>query len=247
MKPTVQILITCLADSLYPEVGERLVSLLERLGCDVRFPDGQTCCGQPARNSGCPEQAMPLARHTLDVFDATEGVIVAPFGSCVHMIRHGYPSLCSRDRELAGAAERVGARVRDFCDFIVNDLGLRDVARGPLPKTRVALQEECHMGRGLGVRDEPRILLDAIEGVERVEVGAERICCGFGGTFSLRQPEVSVAMADERLDRFAAAGVDRIVSTDVGCLMHMEGRARRRGLDIGVSHLLDLLEPDGSL
>jgi L-lactate dehydrogenase complex protein LldE len=241
----VQLFVTCLVDLAYPEVGERTVALLERLGCDVAFPAGQTCCGQPALNSGHPHAAQRVARSFVDAFAGTEGPIVAPFGSCVHMVRRGHARLVGDDPRAAAVAERV----RDLPSFIVSDLGREDVGgRYPgAPGTPVAWHDECHLLRGLGTAGAARRLLAGVEGCEVVETERPELCCGFGGTFALKVPKVSAAMADEKLDRALEAGARAIVSTDPGCLMHLEGRARRRGLDLKVHHLVDLLEPDGRL
>lgn len=245
----VQLFVTCLVDLLYPEVGERTVSLLERLGCDVEFPRGQTCCGQPAFNSGWPRQARTVADHFLNVFGATEGPIVAPFGSCVHMVRHAYRRLYADDPARRALAEAVGGRTHDVASFVVDVLGHPEVGgRYPGPDgTPVAYHHECHLLRGLGTRDAPLSLLRGVAGCSLVSPVREDLCCGFGGTFAVKVPKVSAAMADEKLDTALAAGARAIVSTDVGCLMHLDGRARRRGLDLRVHHLVDLLEPDGGL
>lgn len=244
-----QLFATCLVDLLYPEVGERTVALLERLGCTVGFPAGQTCCGQPAFNSGYPDDARKVAGRFVDTFAETDGPIVAPFGSCVHMVRHGYERLFAGDEATRARAAAVAERVHDLPSFLVDVLG-HDTVGGRYPGpagTPVSYHQECHLARGLGVREAPLKLLAGVEGCEVVEPGGEELCCGFGGTFSMKLPEVSTAMADARLDRALAAGARALVSTDVGCLMHLEGRARRRGLDLRVHHLVDLLEPEGTL
>lgn len=246
---SVNLFVTCLVDLYYPQVGERLVRLLERLGCAVSFPADQTCCGQPAFNSGYPEAAQRLCDHFLDVFGPTAGPIVVPFGSCVHMVRHNYPKLYEHDLQRARTARELAARTFDFCDFVVNQLGHAQVGGhwpGPEP-ARVAYHDECHMARGLGTRQEPRQLLAGVEGVELIELASDELCCGFGGTFSVKQPAISTAMVDEKIDRYKAAGAEAIVSTDVGCLMHLEGRIERRGEQLPVYHLLDLLQPEGGL
>ncbi len=245
----VNIFVTCLADIFYPEVGERLVSLLERLGCSVEFPEGQTCCGQPGLNSGYEDCAQPPALQLVETFAKTEGPIVAPFGSCVHTIKHRYPELLADHRSELAAATEVAERTYDFSSFIVDQLGKKNVG-GSFPGpdgAKVVYHDECHLRRGLGVFEQPRQLLGGVERCEIVELDSDELCCGFGGTFSLKLPEVSVAMADEKIDRYVAAGADAIVSTDVGCLMHLEGRVRRRDENIQVYHLLDLLEPGGGL
>jgi L-lactate dehydrogenase complex protein LldE len=245
----VQLFVTCLVDLLYPEVGERTVALLERLGCEVSFPRDQTCCGQPAFNSGWPDQARPVADRFLDAFSETDGPVVAPFGSCVHMVRHGYRRLYADDPGRLERARALAARTFDLASFVVDELGQPEVGgRYPGPEgAAVAYHHECHMLRGLGVADAPLSLLAGVRGCTIVDPVRADLCCGFGGTFALKAPAVSAAMADEKLDNALAAGADAIVSTDVGCLMHLEGRARRRGLDVRVHHLVDLLEPDGRL
>jgi len=243
----VQLFVTCLVDLLQPGVGERTVGLLERLGCEVAFPAGQTCCGQPAHNSGYADDARRVAERFLDVFAATDGPIVAPFGSCVHMVRHGYPRLFADDPTRAETAAAVAERTFDLATFVVGELG-HDQVGGRYPgdrDTAVAYHHECHMLRGLGSAEPP--LSRGVTGCRLVEPEHGALCCGFGGTFALKLADVSVAMADEKLDRAMAAGARAIVSTDVGCLMHLEGRARRRGLDLRVHHLVDLLEPGGRL
>jgi len=245
----VQLFVTCLVDLLYPEVGERTVALLERLGCTPEFSRAQTCCGQPALNSGYPADARRVAEAWLAAFGATEGPIVAPFGSCVHMVHHAYPKLFADDPERLGLVRALGARTFDLPSFVVEELGLAQVGgRYPgAPGTAVAYHQECHALRGLGAGEPPLSLLRGVEGCTLVEPARAELCCGFGGTFSLKLPAVSAAMADEKLDRALAAGAGALVSTDVGCLMHLEGRARRRKLPLRVHHIVDLLEPAGAL
>lgn len=246
-RPRVQLFVTCLVDLLYPGIGERTVSLLERLGCEVAFPPTQTCCGQPALSAGYPSEALTVADQFLDAFADTEGAIVAPFGSCVHMVRHHYPRLYQDER--ATIAARLAARTYELASFVVDELGRKAVGgRYPSPGvTAVAYHHECHMRYGLGVTDAPMSLLRGVAGCTIVEPARSELCCGFGGTFSLKLGDVSVAMADEKLDSALQAGAQAIVSTDVGCLMHLEGRARRRDLPLRLHHLVDLLEPDGRL
>lgn len=246
--PRVQLFVTCLADLIYPEVGERLVALLERLGCEVSFPEDQTCCGQFAWNAGYEAETLPLALHTIETFSREEGPLVAPFGSCVHMLRHHYPRLLAGRPDDLARARALAERSFDFASFVVDELGVEQVGgRAPRPGMRVAYHDECHLLRGLGVRDQPRRLLAAVEGLELVPLEDDELCCGFGGVFSMKLPQVSAAMADERLDRVLESGAEALVTTDVGCMMHLQGRLRRRGQELPVMHLLDLLEPEGRL
>ena len=221
----VQLFTTCLVDLVYPEVAERTVALLERLGCEVEVPAAQTCCGQPAHNAGHPGPAGRVAKAWRRAFEPTDGPIVAPFGSCAHHAR-----------------VHVGEpRVRDLFGFIVEDLGVDRV--GGRWEGRVAWHAECHLLRGTRTAAAAERLLAGVAGCTLVPVQRPDLCCGFGGTFALKQPQLSAAMADEKIDRALDAGADTIVSTDPGCLMHLEGRARRRGLDVRVKHLVELLEP----
>lgn len=242
----VNLFVTCLVDIFYPQVGLRLAALLERLGYELHFPRGQTCCGQPAMNCGYHGQAKLPAEQFLKTFAQTEGPIVAPYGSCVHMVKHGYPRLFEDSPELLAQAVEIGARTYDFCSFIVNVAGRSSVG-GSLPNgdgPRVVYHDECHLMRGLNVREEPRSLLMGVEGCELLELEGDELCCGFGGAFSLKLPQVSVAMADEKIDRYLRAGADGVVTTDVGCMMHLQGRIQRRGLTLATHHLLDLLQPE---
>jgi L-lactate dehydrogenase complex protein LldE len=186
-----------------------------------------------------------VASHWLDVFGAGDDPIVAPFGSCVHMVRHGFATLFADDPARRVAAAAVAELTYALPAFVVDVLGHSSVGgRYPGPEgTAVAYHHECHMLRGLGSAEAPLSLLRGVSGCTVVEPAHGDLCCGFGGTFALKQPELSVAMADEKLDRAREAGASAVVSTDVGCLMHLEGRARRRGMDLQVHHLVDLLVP----
>ncbi len=245
----VNLFITCLADIFYPRVGERLVTLLERLGCTVHFSNEQTCCGQPAYNSGYEKEARAPALQFVKAFANTSGPIVAPFGSCIYTVKHHYPRLLADHQSELAAAQEIASRMYDFSSFIVDELG-EDSVGGAFPGSsaaRVVYHDECHLRRGLGVSEQPRQLLKGVDGCEIIEMEDDELCCGFGGTFSIKLPEASVAMADEKIERYKAIGADAVVSTDVGCLMHLEGRLRRRGEQMKALHLLDLLEPEGRL
>jgi L-lactate dehydrogenase complex protein LldE len=197
-------------------------------------------------NTGYQREALPLVRHHVEVFEPYD-VIVAPSGSCVGSVRHQHAMVADRagDTALAGRAEAVAARTYELSELLVDVLGVEDV--GAHFPHRVTYHPTCHSLRILRVDDKPLRLLRAVRGIDLVELPDADQCCGFGGTFAIKLPDVSVAMADEKLDRARAAGAEAIVSTDVGCLMHLEGRARRRGLDLRVHHLVDLLEPEGRL
>jgi L-lactate dehydrogenase complex protein LldE len=233
--PKVQLVVTCLVDALAPQVGRATLAVLEKAGCEVEFPPGQTCCGQPAMNVGMRGEAREMAAHTLDVLDATEGPIVLPSGSCTEMIVHHYPELfAGSDRE--DQARRVAARTRELTQFLVDDLEA-DVAAA-CEGCSVAYHYSCHGLRGLGLESQADALLGE---VDRVELVGARECCGFGGLFSVEMAAVSAAIMDEKLDRVENSGADVLVGGDISCLIHLAGGLRRRGSEIQVRHIAELL------
>jgi L-lactate dehydrogenase complex protein LldE len=235
----VQLLITCLADQLAPEVGEATVRLLERLGHRVRFPEAQTCCGQPAFNDGFPDDAAVLAARTVDVFASPDPVVV-PSGSCATMVRHFYPGLLAHSA-YAEAARALAARTFELSEFVVRVLRRTDV--GARFSARVTYHDSCHLLRELGVRDEPRRLLGAVGGLELVEMGYAEHCCGFGGAFAVKFPEVSSAILDAKVQRIVATGADAVVANDTGCLLQLAGGLRRHGAAVRTLHLAQILAP----
>ncbi len=236
--PRVQLLATCLVDALAPEVGKATLAVLEGQGCDVMYPADQTCCGQPAFNVGLNKEARRMAMHTLDLLDATEGPVVVPSGSCAQMIVHHYPELfAGTDRE--AQANRVAARTRELTQFLVDDLDA--IVAVDCGGCVVAYHHSCHGLRGLGLGAQADRLL---EGVDRVDLEGAEECCGFGGLFSVEMPAVSAAIMDEKLNRVEASGADTLVGGDVSCLLHLEGGLRRRGSDIKVRHIAELLAGD---
>ena len=216
-------------------MGRAALASLEKAGCDVAFPDGQACCGQPAFNVGLTAPAARMAAHTLDVLDDTEGVIVVPSGSCADMIVNHYPELFEGTGR-AEQARRVAGRVMELTRFLVDEIeaGLTAEADG----RRVAYHHSCHGLRGLGLAAQADRLL---EGADRVELEGDKECCGFGGLFSIEMFSVSAAVMDEKLDRVEASGADTLVGCDVSCLIHMAGGLRRRGSAIEVKHIAELL------
>lgn len=260
MSETVQLFHTCLVNEIDPEVGMAAVRLLERLGLRVEVPLAQTCCGQPAYNAGFHDEARAAGRHTLRVLSATTGPVVIPSGSCADMIVHQYEVLFREEPEWLDKAHAAGARCRELSQFLaergwgqVCDLAYRSriphtpdltPAVTPRPRlvARVAYHPSCHLLRGLGVRDAPLALLRSIEGVTLAEVEDQEECCGFGGLFSVKQPEISGRMLEQKLGNVTASGADRLVSCDLGCLLHLGGGLRRRGATITVQHLAQLLD-----
>ena len=233
--PQVQLLVTCLVDALAPQIGRATLAALEAAGCQVDFPQDQTCCGQPAFSVGLNDDARKMAAHTLDVLDETEGPIVVPSGSCAQMIVHHYRDLFA-GTERAGQAERVASRTRELTQFLVDDLGADSSAS--CNGCSVAYHYSCHGLRGLGLESQADQLL---KNVDRVDLEGDKECCGFGGLFSVEMPAISAAIMDEKLDRVEASGADTLVGGDVSCLSHLEGGLRRRGSKIEVKHIAELL------
>ncbi len=229
--------VTCLGDQFFADAAADTVRLLRHLGVDVAFPEAQTCCGQPAFNSGHRNEARRMAHHMLDVFDDAE-YVVAPSGSCAAMLHSGYASLLDGgDRERAGGLAR---RTFELSQFIVDVLGVRALGSG-LEGRRIAYHHGCHALRELEVREQPLALLRAA-GAELVPWEAAEECCGFGGLFAVKHAAVSVAMADRKLDTLpGASGVECVTSADGGCLLQLSSRARHRGLETPFRHLAHLL------
>jgi L-lactate dehydrogenase complex protein LldE len=237
----VSIFITCLVDQMFPQVGASMVDLLTRLGVEVSFNQEQTCCGQPALNSGFRQQARDVATHMLDVFERdleSADYIVAPSGSCVTMVRKFYPELFA-GTEHSARAERVSARIFELSQFLVNVLGVEDV--GASFRGRVTYHDSCHLLRELGVSSEPRSLINSVRGVEFVEMERADTCCGFGGTFSVKYPEISVAIAEEKVASIENCEAATVVSCDSSCLMQIDGLLKRRGSSVRCLHLAELL------
>lgn len=214
------------------------VEVLERLGCEVDFPMGQTCCGQQAYNCGHTEEARTLALNFLNTFRDSE-YIVMPSGSCAGMVRVHYPELFAAEPELKKLAEAVASRTYEFSEFLVKVLNARDV--GAAFPVKAAFHSSCHLTRELKVVQEPVQLLRKVAGLELKELDRQDLCCGFGGTFSVRNPQVSANMGDDKLDDAARQGADVLVACDMACLMHLAGRNRRRAGGLKLMHLAEVL------
>jgi L-lactate dehydrogenase complex protein LldE len=233
--PKVQLVVTCLVDALKPDVGRATLRVLEGQGCEVEYPDAQSCCGQPAFNVGLVDQARDMAVHTLDLLDATEGTIVLPSGSCAEMIVHHYVELFSGTQR-EDQARRVASRTRELTQFLVDDLEA-DV-KASCGDCQVAYHYSCHGLRGLGLDHQADALIVA---ENRAVLDEDRECCGFGGLFSVEMPALSGAIMDRKLDNIEKSGADVLVGGDVSCLLHLEGGLRRRSSDIEVRHIAELL------
>lgn len=232
----VALFVTCLGDHFFADAGVAAVRLLRRLGVEVTFPPRQTCCGQPAFNAGYTEEARAMARHTLDVLEGAESVVL-PSGSCAAMLRSFYGELFAGGSDEAAAVERLRERTYELGEFLVDVLEVEELGDGLRGRT-VAYHHGCHALRELGVRDAPLRLL-AGAGAEVVPWEAAEECCGFGGLFSVKNPEVSAGMADRKLD--TVPEVDVLTSADGGCLLQLRGRVARRDLDLPIRHLAELL------
>ncbi|MGB2711946.1 MAG: (Fe-S)-binding protein, partial [Conexibacter sp.] len=223
----IALFVTCLNDTLFPATGRAVVTLLERLGHQVAFPQEQTCCGQLHVNAGYPEEALPLVRRFVRVF-AEQEVVVAPSGSCVAMVREHYPRLAQElgDGELAARARELGGRVLELSELLVDRLGVEDVgARYP---HRVTYHPSCHGLRTLALGDRPLRLLRAVRELELVELPDAEQCCGFGGTFAVKNADTSIAMLEDKLRAVEATGAQVCSAGDNSCLMHIGGALARR-------------------
>ena len=231
------LMITCLADMFFPEVGVAVVTLLRRLGVTVEFPPGQTCCGMPLFNSGYHADAAAVAARTVDLFAGSEHVVV-PSGSCAWMVKAEYPGLLAGGPRHQAALD-VAARTRELSQFLVEVLGVESVQSTFTGK--VAYHDSCHLLRGLGESRCPRTLLRGVRGVDLVELPGADECCGFGGSFSVRLPEVSAAILGKKLDHVERSGADCVVACDAGCLMQMGGGLSRRRSRVKALHLAQIL------
>ena len=236
---TVQLFVTCLVDGFAPEVGEATVRVLEQVGCEVEFPQDQTCCGQPAFNAGYVGQARSMARNTVQVLDSTTGPIVVPSGSCTDMLVHHTPRLLEGTDDHA-AALRVANRARELTQFLVDDMGITDIGTS-CDGCVVAYHPSCHGLRNLGLRGQAEALLDSVAGVERRIPDEAETCCGFGGLFAVEMPEVSAAILETKLDQLEETGADVIVGGDISCLMNISGGLNRRKSPTQVKYVAEIL------
>lgn len=235
----VQLFHTCIINDIYPEVGLSVAAILERLGVEVEVPMGQTCCGQPAFNGGFHEDARKVARHAVDVLSRTEGPILIPSGSCADMMTHQYHLLFEGDAEYRDKAHAVSERCYEFSQFLVDVLKVTDL-KARL-KLKAAYHPSCHLLRGMGVRHQPRLLLDEVEGLECRPVKDQEECCGFGGMFSVKNAAISSGMMENKIRNLEASGCEAVVSCDMGCLMHLAGGLHRKGSKLKVKHLSQVL------
>src|SRR5438128_3638576 len=235
----VGLFVTCVVDQMWPAVGASTVEVLRRVGCAVEFDERQTCCGEPAFNTGYRTEARRLAERFISICEESEAeAIVSPSGSCTAMVHH-YPALFPDDDAWRERARVVAARTFELSSFLVRVLKVEDVgARWP---GRVTWHDACHALRDLKVQSEPRRLIGRVRDAEFVELENADACCGFGGTFSVKYPEISVAILDQKIDAIERAGVQAVVSGDASCLMQIGGRLSRRGSPVRAMHLAEIL------
>ncbi len=233
----VGLFVTCLVDLFRPTVGLAAAKLLEDAGCIVEAPGAQTCCGQPAYNSGDRKTALAIARQVVDLFE-TYDYVVAPSGSCAGMLRAHYPSLLAEDPAYGARAAAMAARSHELVSFLVDVLKQKKVAARLTAK--VTYHDSCSGLRELGIKEQPRRLL-ASAGVELKELPGAEICCGFGGTFCIKYPEISDRLVSEKAADIEGTGAGMLLAGDLGCLLNMAGKLRRRGAKVKARHVAEVL------
>jgi L-lactate dehydrogenase complex protein LldE len=235
----VQLFVTCLVDTFFPDVGVSVVEVLRRLGVGVDFPRDQTCCGQPTFNAGLRADARKIAEHTIRTFESAPGDVVIPSGSCAHMIRHNYAELFAGDLVWLPRAQALAARTYEFTEYLVDVLEFTELGaqwNGPL-----TYHPTCHLHRGLGIDRQPRLLLENVRGAELRELPEAQDCCGFGGIFSVEHPEISAEMLHRKMSNLEATGSPTLVVCDAGCLMHIQGGLHRKKMPQQVVHIAEVL------
>ncbi|KAB8138518.1 (Fe-S)-binding protein [Gracilibacillus oryzae] len=237
----VSFFITCLGDIFYANAGKAAVELLERLGCEVEFPDAQTCCGQPAYNSGYHKETLEAAKHMIEVFEQSE-YVVGISGSCVYML-HEYVHLFKDGSNWQKRAIALKEKTYEFSQFIVEILGIEDV--GASYQAVATYHTSCHMTRLLGVKEAPFKLLENVKGLKMVDLPYRHDCCGFGGTFSVKMANISEQMVDEKISHIEETEANLLLGADGSCLMNIGGRITRQGKPVEVKHIAEILNSRG--
>jgi L-lactate dehydrogenase complex protein LldE len=237
--PTVQLFVTCLVDTFYPETAEAIVSVLNRLDVNVDFPQAQTCCGQPQFNAGLRVDARQMAELMIRTFEKTKGEIVSPSGSCVHMIRRNYPELFADDPAWLPRAQTLSRRIFEFTEYLVDVLGVTDV--GAKWEGVLTYHASCHLTRGLGINHQPRALLANVKGATIEELPEAEDCCGFGGIFSVTHPELSAEFLKRKISNLEKTKSPTLVVADTGCIMHIAGGLHREKKPQRVVHIAEVL------
>ena len=234
----VGLFVTCLVDLFRPTIGFAAVKLLENEGCTVEVPRAQTCCGQPAYNSGDRADTKAIAKQVLDAFEGYDHVVV-PSGSCAGMIRVHYPELFADDPAVLPRAERFGARVWELVSFLVDICGMHAVTTRW--DHRVTYHDACSGLRELGVKDQPRLLLASVGGLTLKEMSGAEICCGFGGTFCVKYPDISDKMVSDKAAEIVGTGAEAVLAGDLGCLLNIAGKLQRHGRPVEARHVAEVL------
>jgi L-lactate dehydrogenase complex protein LldE len=245
--PTIQLFVTCLVDTFYPQTAEAIVSIFRRLDVDVDFPPAQTCCGQPQFNAGLRADARQMAQHMIEAFEnVPEAVkspetchVVTPSGSCAHMIRHNYPELFAEDPDWLPRAQALAKRTFEFTEYLVDVLEVTDV--GAHWDGTLTYHPSCHLSRGLGIDRQPRALLANVKGAQIVELPEAQDCCGFGGVFSIAHPELSAEFLKRKISNLEKTGAPTLVVADTGCIMHIAGGLHRQKKPHRVMHIAEVL------
>jgi L-lactate dehydrogenase complex protein LldE len=237
-RPKVGLFVTCLVDLMRPSVGFAAVKLIEAAGCEVHVPASQTCCGQPAFNSGDKATTADIARNTIAAFE-TFDYVVAPSGSCAGMIKAHYPELFKDDATWKQRADKLAAKTFELISFLVDVRGVTSV--DAQLKVRATYHDSCSGLRELQIKDQPRQLLATVKGLDLIEMEDNEVCCGFGGTFALKYPDISNAMVQKKTDAAAATKPELLLAGDLGCLMNMAGKLKRQGSPIQVRHVAEVL------
>jgi L-lactate dehydrogenase complex protein LldE len=234
----VGLFVTCLVDLLRPSIGFAAVKLLTEAGCTVEVPAAQTCCGQPAYNSGDKATAQEIAHRTIAAFDGFD-YVVAPSGSCAGMLKAHYPALLADDRQWAARARAFADKVHELVSFLVDVRGMTAVSAEF--KGRATYHDSCSGLRELGIKAQPRLLLGSVRGLDLVEMADSDVCCGFGGTFSVKYADISNAIVERKTEEIAATQADIVLAGDLGCLINMAGKLSRQGRPIAARHVAEVL------
>ncbi|QFQ88986.1 (Fe-S)-binding protein [Paracoccus kondratievae] len=237
-KPRVGLFVTCLVDAIRPQIGFAALELLEKAGCEVEVPQVQTCCGQPALNSGNDRNAALLARQTIAAFEGYDYVVL-PSGSCAATMVHGYPELLADDPDWTGRARAMAAKTHEITSFLHDVLGY--VPQGVRLEASATYHDSCSGLRDLGVAEQPRALLSHVEGLNMRGLPGNDVCCGFGGTFCVKYPDISNAIVTEKAEAIEGTGADILLAGDLGCLMNMAGKLHRRGARTRCFHTIEVL------
>lgn len=233
----VQLFIPCFVDQLYPDTAFNMIKVLKRAGCSVSYNQNQTCCGQPAFNAGFWDEARKVCSKFIKEFN-TEEFIVAPSASCVGFVKNYYSKLFA-DSTLKNEADVISRNIFEFSDFLVNKLNITDL--GAILETKATYHDSCAALRECKIKNEPRVLLTKVKGLQLTEMEDVETCCGFGGTFAVKFESISIAMAEQKVDHALATNSEYIISTDLSCLMHLQGYIDHKEYQLKTMHIADVL------